>query len=84
MQLAQSTVYDVLLTRAVSTPTAAMTSVAVPVTLLRGEPTFPILVTAIERLAERIPSAEVVVVPESHDHAVDPVGTAREIAGRLG
>ena len=82
--LAQSTVYDVLLTRAVSTPTDAMTSVAVPVTILRGEPTFPMLVTAIERLAERIPSAEVVLVPESHDHAVDPAGTAREIAKRLG
>ena len=80
--LAQSAVYDVLLTRAVSTPTAAMASVAAPVTILRGEPTFPILVTAIERLADRIPSAEVVIVPESHDHSVDPAGTAREIAAR--
>jgi pimeloyl-ACP methyl ester carboxylesterase len=81
--LAQSTVYDALLTRAVSTPTATMIEVPVPVTILRGEPTFPILVTAADRLAEQMPRAELVVVPESHDHGVDPVGTAREICSRL-
>jgi pimeloyl-ACP methyl ester carboxylesterase len=83
LPLAQPTVYDVLLTRAVSTPTAAMTSVGTPVTILRGEPTFPMLVAAAERLAELMPTAELVVVPESHDHALDPAGTAREIAARL-
>jgi pimeloyl-ACP methyl ester carboxylesterase len=82
--LAQSTVYDALLTRAVSTPTAAMIGVDVPVTILRGEPTFPMLVTASGRLAELMPHAELVVVPESHDHGVDPAGTVREIRGRMG
>lgn len=81
--LAQSVVYDARLTRAVSTPTAAMTGVQVPVTILRGEPTFPLLVTATDRLAARMPQAELVVVPESRDHGVDPVGTAREISARL-
>jgi pimeloyl-ACP methyl ester carboxylesterase len=81
--LAQSTVYDALLTRALSTPTAAMIDVRVPVTILRGEPTFPVLVSATDRLAELMPHAELVVVPESHDHGVDPAGTAREIRLRL-
>lgn len=83
VQLAQSVVYDALLTAAVSTPTAAMIDVPVPVTILRGEPTFPMLVAAANRLAELMPHAELVVVPESHDHAVDPAGTAREIHSRL-
>lgn len=82
--LAQSTVYDAILTAAVSTPTDAMTSVSQPVTILRGEPTIPMLVRAANLLAEAIPDAELVVVPESHDHSVDPAGTAREIAKRLG
>lgn len=81
--LAQSTVYDALLTSAVSTPTAAMIEVTVPVTILRGQPTFPILVSATDRLAELMPHAELVVVPESHDHGVDPDGTVREIRSRL-
>ncbi len=81
--LAQSTVDDALLTRAVSTPKAAMVGVQVPVTILRGEPTFPMLVAATDRLAELRPHAELVVVPESHDHGVDPAGTVREIRSRL-
>ena len=81
--LAQSTVYDALLTRTVSTPTAAMMDVQLPVTILRGEPTFPMLVAATDRLAQLMPRAELVVVPESRDHGVDPVGTAREIRSRI-
>jgi pimeloyl-ACP methyl ester carboxylesterase len=81
--VAQSVVYDTTLSAAVSTPTAAMTAVEVPVTILHGDPTFPFLVAAAERLAALIPSAELVVVPESQNHAVDPAGTAREVAARL-
>ena len=81
--LAQSTVYDALLTKAVSTPTAAMIGVRLPVTILRGEPTFPLLVAATDRLAGLLPHAELVVVPESHDHGVDPAATARVIRSRL-
>ncbi len=81
--LAQSTVYDALLTRSVSTPTAAMLGVDVPVTILRGEPTFPVLVAAADRLAEMMPRSELVVVPDSRDHGVDPAGTVREIRSRI-
>ncbi len=83
LPLAQSTVYDALLTGAVSTPTAAMIGVDAPVTILRGEPTMPLLVVATDRLADLMPHADLVVVPESHDHGVDPDGTAREIRARL-
>ena len=81
--LAQSTVYDVLLTRQVSTPTAAMRSVGVPVTILRGEQTFPFLAGAADRLAQEMDAAELVVVPESVMHRPDPEATARVLRERL-
>jgi pimeloyl-ACP methyl ester carboxylesterase len=81
--LAQTTVYDNRLVASVSTPTAAMLGVDVPVTLLRGDPTLPLIVTAVERLAAAMPGTEVVVVPESHDHGVDPGGTVREVRARI-
>ncbi len=81
--LAQTTVYDTMLVASVSTPTAAMLGTTVPTTILRGEPTAPVLVTACNRLAAAMPRAELVVVPESHDHAVDPTGTVREVLARL-
>lgn len=80
--VAQSTVYDTALTAAASTPTAAMAGVGMPVTILRGEPTMPMLVTAAEKLSQLM-DAELVIVPESHDHGLDPAGTAREVALRL-
>ena len=83
LPLAQSTVYDATLTRQVSTPTPEMRSVAVPVTILRGEQTFPILVTAADRLAETMPQADLVIVPESVMHRPDPAATARVIRERL-
>ena len=82
--LAQTTVYDTLLVASVSIPTSAMLDITVPTTILRGEPTAPILVTACDRLAAAMPGVEVVVVPESHDHGVDPGGTVREVLARLG
>jgi pimeloyl-ACP methyl ester carboxylesterase len=82
--LAQSVVYDHRLVGSVSTPTAAMLGVDVPTTILRGDPTMPLLVTAAERLAAAMPGAELVIVPESHDHGVDPAGTVREVRARIG
>ena len=82
--LAQTTVYDNRLVASVSTPTAAMLGVDVPTTLLRGDPTLPLIITAVERLAAAMPGTEVVVVPESHDHGVDPGGTVREVRARIG
>ena len=54
LPLAQSTVYDAQVTAQVSTPTPEMLSVSQPVTILRGEQTFPILVTAADRLAQAL------------------------------
>lgn len=81
--VAQSVVYDATLSREVSTPTTSMTSIDTPVTILRGEPTFPMLVRAAELLHQAMPNSELIVVPESHDHSIDPAGTAREIRSRL-
>ena len=81
--LAQSVVYDAILTAEVETPTPAMTGASMPVVLLRGEPTFPFLVGAVERLAAAMPAADLVVVPESHDHGVDPEATARLVRSRI-
>lgn len=81
--LAPSTVYDALLTARLSTPTSAMRNVSAPVTILRGEQTFPMLVTAADRLAEAIPAAELVIVPESVMHRPDPGATARVISERI-
>lgn len=81
--VAQSVVYDETLSEVLSTPTDAMLAVGAPVTILRGDPTYPFLVAATDRLAAAMPAAELVVVPESHDHGVDPPATARLIASRL-
>jgi hypothetical protein len=81
--LAQSTVYDAVLTAEVETPTPAMTGVGMPVVILRGEPTFPFLVDAVERLHAVMPGSGLVVVPESHDHGVDPEATARLVRSRI-
>ena len=81
--LAQSTVYDTRLVAAVSTPTASMLAVDVPITILRGDPTMPVLVTAVERLAAAMPKAELVIVPESQNHGIDPEATVREIRARI-
>ena len=57
---------------------------AVPrVTILRGEQTFPMLVTAAVRLAEEMDGAELVVVPESVGHRPDPEATARVVGERF-
>ncbi|MEZ3161436.1 alpha/beta hydrolase [Microbacterium sp. BWT-B31] len=83
LPLAQSTVYDATLTRAVSTPTAQMRAVGVPVTVLCGVETFPFLIAASRRVAESIPGAELIEVPESVGHRVDPEATVRLVADRL-
>ncbi|WP_194409312.1 alpha/beta fold hydrolase [Microbacterium cremeum] len=82
--LAQSTVYDTRLVAQVSTPDERMLGVRVPVTVLRGEQTFPLLIAAADRLAAEMAGAELVVVPESVMHRPDPAATARVVAERLG
>lgn len=82
-KLAQSIVYDSTLTREVSEPDQAMREVRMPVTILRGDPTSPFLVRACELLHEALPESELLIVPESQNHGLDPVGTAREVRVRL-
>jgi len=83
LPLAQSTVYDTILTARVATPTDAMVEVAMPVTILCGVQTLPIITTAVARLAEAMPSAELLEVPESVGHQVHPIATARILVARL-
>ena len=74
--LAQTTVYDNRLVASVSTPNAAMLGVDVPTTtILRGDPTLPLIVTAVERLAAAGPFER--CAPESADHRC-----ARRSSGR--
>lgn len=80
--LAQSTVYDAVLTRELSTPTAAMQAPRAPVTVLCGVQTFPFLRSAAERLARTVAGAELVSVPESVGHRPDAAATARVVAER--
>lgn len=84
LPLAQSTVYDTLLVGKVSIPTPEMLAVSQPVTVLRGEQTFPMLITAAERLAGAMDHAELVIVPESVMHRPDPAATARIVRVRTG
>ena len=81
--LAQSTVYDATLTRDVSTPTPDMVGIGIPVTILCGEQTFPFLAAAARRLGEAMPTAELVVMPESVMHRLDADAAARVTADRL-
>lgn len=81
--LAQSTVYDVLVTRRTSVPTEAMLGVRMPVTILVGGETMPFLASAARRLAEAMPHAELLEVPESVGHRLHPEATARILAARL-
>ena len=82
VRLAQTTVYDTRLIALVSTPSPAVVHSGVPMTVLRGEPAAPIFVAGCPRLAAMVPGADFVVVPESHNHAVDPNGTVREVLRR--
>jgi hypothetical protein len=81
--LAQSTVYDAALTRQVSTPTTGMREVDAPVVILCGTDTFPFLRAAAARLGRELPGAELVDVPESVQHRLDPAATARILTARL-
>ncbi|UNK70927.1 alpha/beta fold hydrolase [Microbacterium sp. H1-D42] len=81
--LGQSTVYDARLTLRLREPSAEALAVDQPVTVLRGEQTFPFLIGAADRLASEIDRAQLVIVPESVMHRADPVATARVIAARI-
>ena len=81
--LAQSTVYDTRLVHRMRQPGIDLLDVGRPVIVLRGEQTFPFLIAASDWAAAHIPGAELVVVPESVMHRLDPAATARVISARL-
>lgn len=81
--LGQSVVYDTQLTLRLKQPSADALLVTAPVTVLRGEQTFPFLIGSSDRLASVVPGAELVVVPESVMHRADPEATTRVIAQRM-
>lgn len=81
--LGQSTVYDTQLTLRFKRPGPELLAVSQPVTVLRGEQTFPFLIGSSDRLAAEVDGAELVIVPESIMHRPDPTATARVIAERL-
>lgn len=81
--LGRSTVYDTLVTRRVSMPSAEMFGVRMPVTILCGIETMPFLVSASSRLAEMMPDAEFVQVPEWVGHRMDAEATTRIVAARV-
>ncbi|GAB32336.1 alpha/beta fold hydrolase [Gordonia otitidis] len=80
--IAQSVVYDATIARDLSDPTAEMCAVRTPTTVLLGAETFPLLEAAAPRVADELDSAELVRVPESVGHRVDPLATARVVAER--
>lgn len=82
-ELAQSTVYDAIIAAATSTPSQQLLSVSVPTTVLVGVETMPVLARAAPMLVDRMPSAALVRVPESRNHAIDPPATAAIIAQRV-
>ncbi|WP_141880392.1 alpha/beta fold hydrolase [Homoserinimonas aerilata] len=83
LPLAQSTVYDTLVTQRTSTPSAAMLGVEMPVTILCGTETMPFLTGAAQRLAEAMPHAEFLEVAESVGHRMHPDATALIVAARV-
>lgn len=81
--LGQSTVYDTLVTGRASTPSDAMLAVGIPVTILCGVETMPMLTKAAARLSETMPDAEYLKIPESVGHRVHPGATAEIVAERI-
>lgn len=81
--IAQSVVYDAILTHAVAVPTTEMLAVDAPVTILRGDPTFPTLMQACDELHAAMPGSELVVDSASSDHGLNPPSVAEIVRSRL-
>ena len=81
--IAQSVFYDAVLTRRLSVPTDAMLGVDVPVTILRGETTFPALMSSCDDLHAAMPASEFVVDAGSSDHDLNPPSIAAIVRARV-
>jgi pimeloyl-ACP methyl ester carboxylesterase len=74
--MAQSMVYDALLSTALAVPTAAMTAVGAPTLVISGAETWPHLRESAAALAEAMPAARHAQVSGGHDHQIPPEPTA--------
>ncbi|HJB63103.1 MAG TPA: hypothetical protein H9769_05305 [Candidatus Microbacterium pullistercoris] len=81
--LAQPVVYDAMLTHRFSVPTDAMLGVDVPVTIPRGQTTFPALMRSCDDLHAAMPASEFVVDAESSDHDLNPPSIAEIVRSRV-
>jgi pimeloyl-ACP methyl ester carboxylesterase len=77
--MAQSVVYDAIITTDLQRPTAAMTAVSTPTLVLQGDPTWPLLAAAAAGIAGRLPNATHRMLPVKAVHGIDPGGTAAAI-----
>jgi pimeloyl-ACP methyl ester carboxylesterase len=77
--MAQSVVYDAIITTDLQRPTAAMTAVTTPTLVLQGDPTWPLLATAAAGIVGRLPNATHRMLPVNAIHGIDPGGTAAAI-----
>ncbi len=77
--MAQSAVYDAVITTDLRRPTAEMAAVSTPTLVLQGDPTWPVLATAAAGIARRLPNATHRILPVEAVHGIDPGGTAAAI-----
>jgi len=77
--MAQSVVYDAIITSDLQRPTAEMAAVSTPTLVLQGDPTWPFLATAAAGTARRLPNATHRILPVEAAHGIDPGGTAAAI-----
>jgi pimeloyl-ACP methyl ester carboxylesterase len=77
--MAQSAVYDAVITTDLQRPTAEMAAVSTPTLVLQGDPTWPVLATAAGGIARRLPNATHRILPVEAVHGIDPDGTAAAI-----
>jgi pimeloyl-ACP methyl ester carboxylesterase len=82
--MAQSVVYDILITVAYAAPTAGMRSLAIPTTFLYGAQTWPQLASAARSAAAAIPGAVAVAVDGGANHAIPDDTTAAAVRAFLG
>ena len=77
--MAQSAVYDAVITTDLQRPTAEMAAPSSPTLVLQGDPTWPLLATAAAGIARRLPNATHRMLPVEAVHGIDPGGTAAAI-----
>lgn len=82
--MAQSVVYDAVLTTSLSVPTPEMAAVRVDTLVLRGASTWPSLVTSAQRVADLLPQGRLQVLTGAADHRLEPVVTAAAVRDSLG